>query len=102
MDLSDVQSGARTINGMFTGSQTISTKAAYNNASATAASMTKAKMNQNGSENSAEGSSFSSNDSSVNLSGNNFYVRSEQDIHSLASEIASLTRQQQRGLGAAF
>lgn len=102
MDLSDVQSGAKAINGMFTGAQTISTKTAYSNASATAASMTKAKMNQNGSEASNGGSSFSSNDSSVNLSGNNFYVRSEQDIHSLASEIASLTRQQQRGLGAGF
>ena len=102
IDLSDVQSGARTINGMFAGSQTISTKAAYNNASATAASMVKAKTNQNGSENPTDSSSFSSKDSSVNLSGNNFYVRSEQDIHSLASEIASLTRQQQRGLGGSF
>jgi hypothetical protein len=37
--------------------------------------------------------------SSVNLSGNNFYVRDEQDIRSLAIEIASLTRRQQRGRG---
>lgn len=37
--------------------------------------------------------------SSVNLSGNNFYVRDEQDIHSLAIEIASLTKRQQRGRG---
>ena len=37
--------------------------------------------------------------SSVNLSGNNFYVRDEQDIHSLAIEIATLTKRQQRGRG---
>jgi len=37
--------------------------------------------------------------SSVNLSGNNFYVRDEQDIRGLAIEIASLTRRQQRGKG---
>ncbi len=39
------------------------------------------------------------NTNSVNLSGNNFYVRDEQDIRSLAIEIASLTRRQQRGRG---
>ena len=37
--------------------------------------------------------------SSVNLSGNNFYIRDEQDIRSLAVEIATLTRRQQRGKG---
>ena len=37
--------------------------------------------------------------SSVNLSGNTFYVRDEQDIRSLAVEIATLTRRQQRGKG---
>ena len=39
------------------------------------------------------------NTSSVNLSGNNFYVRDEQDIRSLAIEIAALTKRQQRGKG---
>ena len=39
------------------------------------------------------------NTSSVKLSGNNFYVRDEQDIRSLAIEIATLTRRQQRGRG---
>ena len=39
------------------------------------------------------------NTSSVNLSGNNFYIRDEQDIRSLAVEIATLTRRQQRGRG---
>lgn len=37
--------------------------------------------------------------SSVNLSGNTFYVREEQDIRSLAVEIATLTKRQQRGKG---
>ncbi|NLG34278.1 MAG: hypothetical protein GX548_02885, partial [Lentisphaerae bacterium] len=37
--------------------------------------------------------------SSVNLSGNNFYIRDEQDVRSLAVEIAALTRRQQRGKG---
>ena len=39
------------------------------------------------------------NSSSVNLSGNNFYIRDEQDIRSLAIEIATLTKRQQRGRG---
>jgi hypothetical protein len=37
--------------------------------------------------------------SSISFSGSNFYVRDEQDIRSLAIEIASLTRRQQRGRG---
>ena len=37
--------------------------------------------------------------STVNLSGNTFYVRSEQDIRALAYEIAALTKRQQRGKG---
>ena len=37
--------------------------------------------------------------SSVNLTGNSFYIRSDQDIHDLAVEIATLTRTEQRGRG---
>ncbi|MCR4883527.1 MAG: phage tail tape measure protein [Clostridiales bacterium] len=37
--------------------------------------------------------------SSVNFTGSNFYIRDEQDVRSLAVEIASLTRRQQRGRG---
>lgn len=37
--------------------------------------------------------------SNVNLSGNTFYVRDEQDIKALAIEIAALTKRQQRGRG---
>jgi hypothetical protein len=46
-----------------------------------------------------EGMAGYNNNSSVNLTGNNFYVRDEQDIRSLAVEIATLTRRQQRGRG---
>ncbi len=38
-------------------------------------------------------------ESNVNLSGNTFVVRDEQDIRSLAIEIATLTKRQQRGRG---
>jgi TP901 family phage tail tape measure protein len=37
--------------------------------------------------------------SNVNLTGNTFYVRDEQDIRALAVEIATLTKRQQRGRG---
>ena len=102
VDLSDVQSGAKTINGLFGNRSTITAKASIDNAAATASSIAKAKSIQNGSKESNADSGITNTDSSVNLSGNNFYVRSEQDIHSLASEIAALTRQQQRGLGAGY
>lgn len=39
------------------------------------------------------------NTSAVNLTGNNFYVRDDQDVRSLAVEIATLTKRQQRGKG---
>ena len=37
--------------------------------------------------------------SSVNFSGSSFYIRDEQDVRSLAIEIATLTKRQQRGKG---
>ena len=37
--------------------------------------------------------------SNISFPGSNFYLRDEQDIYSLAVEIASLTRRQQRGKG---
>ena len=37
--------------------------------------------------------------SNISLTGNNFYVRDETDIRSLAVEIATLTKRQQRGKG---
>lgn len=102
IDLSDVQSGAKTINGLFGNRPMLSAKVSADKAAATANSVVKAKANQNGSKEVSKEAGTSNADNSVNLSGNNFYVRSEQDIHSLASEIAALTRQQQRGLGAGY
>ena len=40
--------------------------------------------------------------SSVNLSGNTFYIRDQSDVRSLAIEIAALTKRQQRGQGLRF
>lgn len=37
--------------------------------------------------------------SSVSLTGNTFYVRDDKDVYSLATEIAALTKRQQRGKG---
>ena len=63
--------------------------------------MRESRKRQNGIENVGSNVSNTS-DSSVNLTGNNFYVRSDQDVRALASEIAALTRQQQRSYGAAY
>lgn len=101
MDMSNVSAGARTINGIFSGGRTLSVGVTAAKAQAASASMRESKRRQNGTE--GGGSNVSnSNDSSVNLTGNNFYVRSDQDVRALASEIAALTRQQQRSYGAAF
>lgn len=101
MDMSDVSAGARTINGIFSSGRTLSVGVTAAKAQAASASMRESKRRQNGTD--GGGSNVSnSNDSSVNLTGNNFYVRSDQDVRALASEIAALTRQQQRSYGAAF
>ena len=50
IDLSDVQSGAKTINGMFGNRATITAKASVENAAATANSIATAKEIQNGSK----------------------------------------------------
>ena len=101
IDLSDVQSGAKTINGMFGNRATITAKASVENAAATANSIAKAKEIQNVSKASSGTASVTNTDSSVNVNGT-FYVRSDQDIRSLASEIAALTKQQQRSFGAGY
>ena len=101
MDMSDVSAGARTINGIFSSGRTLSVGVTAAKAQAASASMRESKRRQNGTD--GGGSNVSnSNDSSVNLTGNNFYVRSDQDVRALASEIAALTRQQQRSYGATF
>jgi len=49
--------------------------------------------------NQSDNSRMYNQQSSVNLSGNSFYIQDEQDIRSLAIEIAALTKRQQRGRG---
>lgn len=39
------------------------------------------------------------NTNTISFDGSSFYIRDEQDVHSLAIEIASLTRRQMRGKG---
>ena len=101
MDMSNISAGARTINGIFSGGRTLSVGVTAAKAQAASASMRESKRRQNGT-NSGTSSVSNSNDSSVNLTGNNFYVRSDQDVRALASEIAALTRQQQRSYGAVY
>lgn len=98
VDLTNVGEGARAIRSMLSGGSTISVGSNVDSARAASASISRANMNQNGSS-SGNIDNSSINSSAVNLSGNNFYIRSEQDIRSLASEIASLSYQQKRGLG---
>lgn len=101
MDMSNISAGARTINGIFSGGRTLSVGVTAAKAQAASAAMRENRKRQNGMDNGTS-SVPNSNDSSVNLTGNNFYVRSDQDVRALASEIAALTRQQQRSYGAAY
>lgn len=101
MDMSNISAGARTINGIFSGGRTLSVGVTAAKAQAASAAMRESRKRQNGSNDAASLIS-NANDSSVNLTGNNFYIRSDQDVRALASEIAALTRQQQRSYGAAY
>lgn len=101
MDMSNISAGARTINGIFSGGRTLSVGVTAAKAQAASAAMRESRRRQNGSNDAASLIS-NANDSSVNLTGNNFYIRSDQDVRALASEIAALTRQQQRSYGAAY
>lgn len=99
VDLSDVTKGARQIGTMLSGSRSISVSASADRAGRLAGEMSRSKNErQNGSE---EGfmNPISATYGGVNLTGNNFYIRSEQDVRALASEIAVLANSQRRGLG---
>ena len=99
VDLSGVASGAKAMGELLNNnSGRIAMTARVSSAMASSAGVSVAKKNQNGSSNSNTANNIQTNNA-VNLSGNTFYVRSEQDIQSLASEIAALTRQQQMGYG---
>ena len=101
VDMSDVESSSRRLNGLLSADRSIDL------ASGAVSSFSRMKAAQKAeaaaaSATSGDGSQNSSYNDSVSLTGNNFYIRSEQDIHTLANEIASLTRQQQRSLGARY
>ncbi len=100
VDLTNARAAAGSIGGMF-GTQTFGVQTAAMANSAAQSASKRAAANQNGSATSGSASgTVNTNTNAVNLSGNNFYIRSEQDVHSLASEIATLSRQQQRSYGA--
>ena len=100
VDLTDARAAASSIGGMFHSpslgveSTNLASKASASNAARVSAS-TKS-VNNNAS------SAGKTTNSAVNLTGNNFYVRNDSDIKSLANELATLTANQQRSLGAAF
>ena len=99
VDLSDVVSSSKRMNGLLSADRSIAlagnVSGSYQAYRAEKA-MAKAKENAT-----SEASSTTNDSSSVNVNGN-FYIRSEQDVKSLASEIAALTKQQQRSLGASY
>lgn len=97
VDLTDVRMGVRSMNTMFGKTSTISARTTIDSANRISESMTKRSSNQNG--NGSYGSDIRTSDNSVNVTGNTFYVRSEQDVHDLSFEIAALNRQHQRGIG---
>jgi hypothetical protein len=91
-------SASRGIHNMLSHSGTLTVGASTSLADAGARGIARAKARQNGgTENRSEVNN--ANDSSISFNGNSFYIRSENDIHRLSSEIAALTRQQQRSMG---
>lgn len=101
IDMSDVNRSASRINGLVGGSRAMNIDATVRQAQSVAGIMNRNQMNnQNGANpNDANGSDPTN---PVNVSGNNFYIRSDNDVKMLANELATLTRQQQRSLGAAY
>ena len=99
VDLSDVVSSSKRMNGLLSADRSIALAGNVSGSyQAYRAEKARAKAKEN---NASEASSTTNDSSSVNVNGN-FYIRSEQDVKSLASEIAALTKQQQRSLGASY
>lgn len=97
VDLSGVTSGARAINGILPGSRSISVAASARRAQETAAGIS-SRSGQNGVVSGILNPNEMMQTGGVNVSGN-FYFNNNQDVRALASEIAVLTRNQQRGVG---
>nr|DAM62913.1 MAG TPA: tail tape measure [Caudoviricetes sp.] len=101
IDMSDVNRSASRINGLVGGSRAMNIDATVRQAQSVAGIMNRNQMNnQNGTN--PNGANGSDPTNPVNVSGNNFYIRSDNDVKMLANELATLTRQQQRSLGAAY
>ena len=99
VDMSDVNRSANRINGLVGGSRAMNIDATVRQAQNVASIMNRNQM-QNGTN--PNGINGSEPTNPVNVSGNNFYIRSDNDVKMLANELATLTRQQQRSLGAAY
>ena len=101
IDMSDVNRSASRINGLVGGSRAMNIDMTVRQAQSIAGIMNRNQMqNQNGTN--PNGVNGSDQTNPVNVSGNNFYIRSDNDVKMLANELATLTRQQQRSLGAAY
>ena len=99
VDMSDVNRSANRINGLVGGSRTMNIDATVRQAQNVASIMNRNQMQKVTNPNGINGSEPTN---PVNVSGNNFYIRSDNDVKMLANELATLTRQQQRSLGAAY
>ena len=98
VDLSDVVSSSRKMDGLLTTNRSV----ALAGMATGAVNRYKAEKNGRSANTTSVNGAANVNDStSVNVNGN-FYIRNDQDVKSLASEIATLTKQQQRSLGATY
>ena len=99
VDMSDVNRSANRINGLVSGNRAMNIDATVRQAQNVAGIMNRNQMQKGTNPNGINGSEPTN---PVNVSGNNFYIRSDNDVKMLANELATLTRQQQRSLGAAY
>lgn len=100
VDFSNVTTGARTINGMLSGRRSLSIDASYDSAARNARSIAESRKVQNGKQ--FDQSVDNSSNSAVNVTGNTFYIRDDQDVRNLASELASMSNRYQRALGKGY
>ena len=100
VDLSGVTAGAQAIGGMLGSSQTIPVDTSARLAGSAARAAAASAAARRGTEVHARPNAPQPAGDQVNVTGNTFVIRDEQDIYSLASEIASLMYRQQRSVGA--
>ena len=95
VDLTNVAEGASTINSMLASRSQISVGMdTMQNVQSASRSGSYGSISSTGNRSSSQ--SYSND---VNFTNNTFAIRSEEDIYSLANELAALVRQQQRGFG---